>query len=79
MYTPVDLIRFIVSNIVQDMSTVSIELIEGEKESVIELRVSENDMSRVIGRGGSIVRSIRGLLRSCSLKNNKNYILELIE
>ena len=79
MTQPVELIRYIVSNIINDINSVSVQLIEGETESIIELKVNESDMSRVIGRGGSIVRSMRGLLRSCSLKDDKNYVLEIIE
>ena len=79
MSNPLELIRYIATNLVNDEDSVSVQLIESEGESIIELRVSEADMSRVIGRGGSVIRSIRGLLRSCSLKDDKNYVLELVE
>lgn len=82
MYTPLEFVDYVVRSLVQNPEEVRIELIQGDEETIVELRVNENDISRVIGRGGSIARSLRALLRVFSAQEEqggKHYILEIIE
>ena len=79
MYTPVEFVHYVVTSIVQNPEQVQIELISENEETVVELRVNENDISRVIGRGGSIARSLRTLLRVFNGQDKKHYILEIVE
>ncbi len=79
--SPEELVRYVASSLVRDPDAVKIDIISGSEETIVELRVEQEDLSRVIGRGGSIVRSLRTLLRSCSYDEEKQgcYVLEIIE
>ncbi|MGL4208749.1 MAG: KH domain-containing protein, partial [Candidatus Adiutrix sp.] len=51
----------------------------GENETVIELKVAQEDLNHFIGRQGRTVRAMRSLLAACSAKQNSRYTLELLE
>ena len=79
MFTPLEFVRYVVMSLVQHPEQVQLELIPENEETIVELRVNENDISRVIGRGGSIARSLRTLLRTFNGRDKTHYILEIVE
>ena len=48
-------------------------------EIVLELEVAEDDMGRVIGKGGKIARAMRNLLHATGIKTDQRYELEILE
>jgi uncharacterized protein len=50
-----------------------------QKTTVIELRVAESDMGKVIGRQGRTIKAIRSLLHAAGVKENRRYVLDVIE
>ncbi len=73
------LIEYIVVNLVENPDDVRIDQIEGDEENVVELRVADSDVGKVIGKNGSVARSLRTLLSALGTKEQKNYILEIID
>lgn len=69
----VDLTNYIVSNLVTDTSSVLVTLEDGE-EKVINVIVSEDDIARVIGRGGKIANSIRNIVQAASYINDLGHV-----
>lgn len=70
----VDLTEKIIKNIVIDEDAVSVKEFpsENDKEMIIEVLVSENDLGRVIGKNGRCANAIRTLIQASSaLKENK--------
>jgi predicted RNA-binding protein YlqC (UPF0109 family) len=46
---------------------------------LIEIRVAEDDMGKLIGRQGKTVRALRSLLHAAGLKQRRRYQLEIVE
>lgn len=70
----------IIEVLVLDPSTFSISFIQGDKTTVIELRVTDQwELGRIIGKEGRIVRAIRTILAAVATKLQKRLILEIIE
>ena len=67
----------IVSGLVSDVSGVLVEESESEKGVFVEIKVSEGDVGKVIGKGGKIADSIRTLVRACGAKNNKRVLVNV--
>ena len=65
----VDLTKYIVTNLVSKPDEVEIT-INDEKEKVITVKVSEEDVGSVIGRGGKIANSIRNVVQASAYIND---------
>ncbi len=74
-----ELVEFIAKALVDEPDQVRVTEIEGEKITVIELRVAPGDMGKVIGKQGRTARSIRTLLNATATKLRKRAVLEILE
>jgi predicted RNA-binding protein YlqC (UPF0109 family) len=74
-----DIVEYIVKSLVDDPSAVSVSVIETETSLVLELRVGEDDVGKVIGRHGRVVKAIRVLLQSASAKAGRRAVLEILD
>ena len=61
-----ELLTYIAQNLVEHPEQVSVNEVEGNGETVLELRVAPEDVGKVIGRQGRIAKEIRTLVRSCA-------------
>jgi predicted RNA-binding protein YlqC (UPF0109 family) len=74
-----DLIEYIAKSLVDDPSAVSVQEVEGEKSTVIELRVASSDIGKVIGKQGKIAKAIRVLMRAYATKVGKKVSVEILD
>ncbi len=74
-----DLIIYIAKALVDKPEEVSVNEIDGEQTSVIELKVAKEDLGKVIGKQGRTARAIRTILGAASTKLRKRAVLEIIE
>ncbi len=74
-----EFIEFVVKHLVDSPDEVKVNEIDGERTVVLELRVGEGDMGKVIGRHGQTAKSLRTLLAAASAKNGKRAVLEILE
>ena len=74
-----ELVEFIAKSLVDEPESVVVNLIEGQKSTIIELRVSADDLGKVIGKQGRIARSIRTILNASAMKSGKRMVLEILE
>ncbi len=74
-----DLIKYIAQALVDHPEQVEVPEVEGDRISVIELKVAKEDMGLIIGRQGRNAQAIRTILGAASGKVKKRTILEIIE
>jgi len=74
-----ELIEFMAKALVDNPDDVDVKEIEGEQSSVIELRVSRDDLGKVIGKQGRTARAMRTILSAASTKLKKRAVLDIIE
>ncbi len=74
-----ELIEFIVKNLVDEPDQVTVNEIEGEKSTILELHVSESDVGKVIGKQGRIAKAIRTILSASATKDGKRAVLEILD
>ncbi|HYO90235.1 MAG TPA: KH domain-containing protein [Pyrinomonadaceae bacterium] len=73
-------VEMIVKALVDDEAGVDVrEVDRGGQTTMIEVRVSAEDMGKIIGRQGRTVRALRSLLHAASMKGKRRYILEIVE
>ncbi|MDR2795933.1 MAG: KH domain-containing protein [Spirochaetaceae bacterium] len=73
-----DLIEYIAKSLVGDSADVSVNVVEGDDSLVLELTVSPDDIGKVIGRHGRIVKAIRVLLQTTVARSGKRAVLEIL-
>ncbi|MCA1628661.1 MAG: KH domain-containing protein [Acidobacteria bacterium] len=75
-----DAVEMIVKALVSDAEAVEVRAVERDPKTVmIEVRVAQADMGKLIGRQGRTVRAIRSLLHAAGLKQRRRYVLEIVE
>ena len=74
-----DLVEYIAKSLVDDPSAVQVAVVEGEKSTILELRVAQNDIGKVIGKHGRIAKAIRTVLQAATAKGGRHTILEILD
>jgi len=73
-------VEMIVKALVDDAEAVEVREVErGNSTLMIEVRVAEADMGKLIGRQGRTVRALRLLVQAASMKKNRRFTLEIVE
>ena len=68
-----------VKALVDKPDEVSLREVEGEKTTVLELRVAKEDLGKVIGKQGKTAQAMRTILNAVATKLKKRAVLEIIE
>jgi len=74
-----ELIEMIAKALVDNPEQVAVNAIEGEQSTVLELKVAQADLGKVIGKQGRTARSIRTILGAAGMKLRRRYTLEILE
>ena len=76
-----ELLEFIAKSLVTKPDEVSVTEVptDSERSVILELRVAEEDMGKVIGRQGKIARTIRTLLKAAAVKENMHVSVEIVQ
>ena len=74
-----EFIESIARALVDHPDSVVVTEIEGEKTTVYELRVYQDDLGKVIGRKGQTAKAIRTIISAVSAKKGKRALLEILE
>ncbi len=74
-----ELVEFIARSLVDDSESVFVNQIEGEKSTILELKVAEDDIGKVIGKHGRIAKAVRTILSASANKTGKRFVLEILD
>lgn len=74
-----DFIEFIVKQIVESPDQVEVMRTVDEMGVLITLKVSKDDMGKIIGKAGQTAKALRVLLRVIGSKNNARVNLKIVE
>lgn len=74
-----DLVEYIVKSLVDAPEEVAVTVVEGEKSTILELRVAAEDVGKVIGKQGRIAKAIRTILSASATKSGKRAVLEILD
>ena len=73
------LLEYLAKALVDYPEDVTVTEVDGEDTLVLELRVNESDMGKVIGKQGRIAKSIRTVMKAASSKDNKRVVVEIVQ
>ena len=74
-----ELVEVIAKSLVDYPDQVVVTETENEKAIVLELRVAQSDMGKVIGKQGRIAKAIRSVMKAAASKEEKKVIVEIMQ
>ena len=74
-----DLVEFLTRTLVEDPDAVSVEEVEEDGDIVLEVSVAEEDLGRVIGRGGRVANALRTVAKAAGARDDTRVIVEILE
>ncbi|MBQ7794484.1 MAG: KH domain-containing protein [Clostridia bacterium] len=73
-----EVLELIAKALVQNEDAVTVTEVERDGATVLELRVADGDMGKVIGKQGRIAKAIRTVVKAAASRENKHVVVEII-
>ncbi len=74
-----DLVMYMAQALVDHPEQVEVNAVEGESSVILELKVAQDDVGKVIGKGGQTAKAMRKVLSAAATKLKKKSMLQIIE
>jgi predicted RNA-binding protein YlqC (UPF0109 family) len=75
-----DLLEFLARSLVEKPGQVEVnEVEEIDGEVVLELEVAEDDLGRVIGRGGRVANALRSVMKAAATREEKRVVVDILD
>ena len=75
-----DLLDFLARSLVEKPDEVEVsEVEEVDGEVVLELEVAEDDLGRVIGRGGRVANALRSVMKAAATREEKRVVVDILD
>lgn len=74
-----DLVLWLAQQLVEDKQAVKVEAIDSDRSTVFELTVAEDDLGRVIGRGGRTAKALRTVLDIAARRQGRRVVLDILD
>jgi uncharacterized protein len=77
--TAAELVEYLVRSIVESPDDVEIEEYDEDDELVLEIKVADDDLGRVIGREGRVAKAIRTIARAAGARDDRRVSVDIVE
>ncbi|MGN6258995.1 MAG: KH domain-containing protein [Solirubrobacterales bacterium] len=74
-----ELLEFLVKALVEDPEAVVVEELEEDGDLVYEISVADDDLGRVIGKGGRIANAIRTIAKAAAVRIDRRVIVDILD
>lgn len=70
---------YLIKNLVDKPIDVEVDIVDGELGTIVEVRVAEEDIAKVIGRQGKTIKSLRTIAMTIGARFGRRVRVELIQ
>jgi predicted RNA-binding protein YlqC (UPF0109 family) len=74
-----ELIEFLVKALVEEPEKVVVEELEEDGDLVYEVTVADDDLGRVIGKGGRVANAIRTITKAAAVRIDRRVIVDILD
>jgi predicted RNA-binding protein YlqC (UPF0109 family) len=75
-----DLLDFLTRSLVEHPDQVQVtEAEEVDGEVVLEVEVADEDLGRVIGRGGRVANALRSVMKAAAAREDKRVVVDILD
>ncbi|MBS0653530.1 MAG: KH domain-containing protein [Verrucomicrobia bacterium] len=73
-----DFIAYLIKNLVDQPDSVDVQVFDGQQGTVVEIRVSSDDVAKVVGKQGRTIKSLRTIAMTVGARFGRRVRVELI-
>jgi predicted RNA-binding protein YlqC (UPF0109 family) len=73
------LIELMAKSLVDKPEEVAVTEVDGDRTAILELRVANSDIGKVVGKQGNTARAMRTILSAAGAKLEKRCVLEILD
>ncbi len=73
-----DFIAYLIKNLVDQPDSVDVQVFDGQQGTVIEIRVSSEDVAKVVGKQGRTIKSLRTIAMTVGARFGRRVRVELV-
>lgn len=74
-----ELIKYVTVSLVDAPDDVHVALVEEDDADVFEIDVADDDIGKIIGRGGKTARALRSIVNASCPRSSKRIMVEILE
>jgi len=74
-----ELLEFLVRALVEDPDAVEVEELEEDGDLIYEISVADDDLGRVIGKGGRVANAIRTVAKAAAVRLDRRVIVDILD
>ena len=74
-----DLLEFLTRALVEDPDAVEVEEFEENGDLIYEISVADDDLGRVIGKGGRVANALRAVAKAAAVKQERRVIVDILD
>jgi hypothetical protein len=73
-----EFVAYLIKNLVDEPEAVGVQVYEGAKSTIVEIRVSKNDVAKIVGREGKTIQALRTIALIVGARFGRKVRLELV-
>jgi predicted RNA-binding protein YlqC (UPF0109 family) len=73
-----DFVAYLVKNLVNQPDEVNVDIFDGDRSTVVEIRVASTDIAKVVGRQGRTIKALRTIAMTVGARFNRRVRVEIV-
>ena len=73
------MLLFLTQSLVEDRAAVQVDELEEDGDLVYEITVNEDDLGRVIGKGGRVANALRTVAKAAAVREERRVLVDILD
>ncbi|MFA9399749.1 MAG: KH domain-containing protein [Acidobacteriota bacterium] len=73
------MLEFLTRSLVEDRDAVEVEELEEDGDLIYEITVNQDDLGRVIGKGGRVANAIRTVAKAAAVREERRVLVDILD
>lgn len=74
-----EMLLFLTQSLVEDRDAVQVDELEEDGDLVYEITVNEDDLGRVIGKGGRVANALRTVAKAAAVREQRRVLVDILD